>query len=1020
MDRAQGPSVGNGCWAAVLALVLVGVVPCAPAQSFRGLPFTRSYPLEEMGNVSRGVKLNFDPFGRLAVIQEGAYVVLNDTAWVDMADKPRPGVSGMANVVHAPDGRLYYGARGSWGIVERTAAGRLWPASLVPANAPLWTRTNSFDHIVATSTGVYFAGWSGVAYWDFATRESRLFELAGAAEIFRVGARMFVSAHGRPIHEIDVARGELRVVPGTDARSTVDFAAALDERHSLICMRGGEILIFDGREAAPWPAQERHGLIGKVSALHALAGGGMAVAITGKGLFLLSADGELMSSLTTPQYHRITALATREPGVLWVAVEDGIEKVLYGGPLTVFGQRLGLPVSWPTVRRWGDRIIVATSGQLYQAMPGPPGAPARFEPMKPLPPGGVWGLVVHDQQLLVGNSLGVFAAEPDGQFTQVLSTNLIHLAMTGDDLCFAIGHAEIAVLRWADGRWSEAAPRIEGRGFPAVVHAARHSVWIEFGANQVARLSLQDGRLQWQTFEDLPWQNAPWVNVGVIDDLVVLSGAPGQRAFVDELTGTPRAAPELEQLLARSPYWITRIRKDESGALWAGHHRGIVLFTPKGGGYEMDASTFDLIEDFYPVVHVLPENDIWITGGRSLLHVEARGPTDAPPILQPRLVSLLDGRTNVECLDADGVLDQPLRLPYRQNSLSFRFFSGSYAWRRAPSLEYRLNGRDQWATLAPGSLLSFADLREGGYRLEVRMVQASRSPVQPIAFEFEVLPPWYRTTPAYASYVLGLLVAFVGIVRWSSQHARHRNLVLEQLVRARTGELKRAMEKLNEETRNAATLAERDRLAGEIHDSLQQGLSGLMLQIDATLKLPSLSADVRSRLSVARNMVSFTRHEVQNAVWDLESPLLEEGELGDALRKLTGLINSGPSGIEIFVSGAPVSLPPRVKHHLLRIAQEAIANAVRHAEARRIAIELEYRAGALALAIVDDGVGFHPGEVLSQEIGHFGLRGLRSRAGKIGGELSIESSPASGTRIRVVVPLSHHAHSLSDASTATV
>src|SRR5688572_11690170 len=114
------------------------------------------------------------------------------------------------------------------------------------------------------------------------------------------------------------------------------------------------------------------------------------------------------------------------------------------------------------------------------------------------------------------------------------------------------------------------------------------------------------------------------------------------------------------------------------------------------------------------------------------------------------------------------------------------------------------------------------------------------------------------------------------------------------------------MQQLNEETRNAATVAERNRLAGEIHDSLQQGLSGLILQLDATLKLPALAPDVRSRLLVARNMVSFTRHEVQHAVWDMESPLLDDAELGTALQKMATLISPGTPWVEIKVSGSSV------------------------------------------------------------------------------------------------------------------
>ncbi|HYD84692.1 MAG TPA: ATP-binding protein, partial [Opitutus sp.] len=449
--------------------------------------------------------------------------------------------------------------------------------------------------------------------------------------------------------------------------------------------------------------------------------------------------------------------------------------------------------------------------------------------------------------------------------------------------------------------------------------------------------------------------------------------------------------------------------------LWATHTQGVVTFTPRGESYEIDSSTFDLINAQFPAVHLLPDNDVWFSAGRALYHVERQHGGEARQAGQPMLVSVIDGQTNAE-LFAHSNAAVPLRLPFAQNNLSFRFFSGSYAWRRSPVYEFRLNGTDEWSPLGSGSFLSFLELREGRYRMEVRMVENKKPIGSPASFNFEILAPWHRTWPAYGLYGLGVAAALFGIVRWSGHRAYHRNLALEKLVDERTRQLKATMEKLNAETRNAATLAERDRLAGEIHDSLQQGLSGLILQLDATLKLPSAAGDLRSRLEVARNMVSFTRHEVQHAVWDMESPLLEDTELSEALRKLTDLISPGTAIIDIAVSGSPVALPSAIKHHLLRIAQEAITNAVRHASPRRISVALGYQPQSISLAVSDDGVGFRPDDVLSKSFGHFGLRGLRSRATKLGGTLQIQSEPGRGASIRVVVPFTPAPLSSSDAS----
>jgi signal transduction histidine kinase len=274
-----------------------------------------------------------------------------------------------------------------------------------------------------------------------------------------------------------------------------------------------------------------------------------------------------------------------------------------------------------------------------------------------------------------------------------------------------------------------------------------------------------------------------------------------------------------------------------------------------------------------------------------------------------------------------------------------------------------------------------------------------------VVIDFSIAPPWHRSRLAFACYGIGAVLCGCGLYYWAIRHTRRRNAILEKLVRDRTTELRSAMVRLNEETRHAATLAERNRLAGEIHDSLQQGLSGLMLQLDATLKLPDLAADVRSKLTVARNMVSFTRHEVQQAVWNLESPLLENADLADALRKLAGLISSGKPQVEIKTSGMPTDVSSSTKHQLLRIAQEAITNAVRHGNAQKIFVHLEYSGQEISLEIFDDGCGFVPKEVFASGIGHFGLRGLRGRALKLNADLKIISAPNRGTTVRIVLPL---------------
>jgi|GEM_PF-567636 len=1003
--ECRGGPLRRGLLAAAL---LTACTLALPAAGIRGLPFSRVYSLEDVGFVPRGSRLGFDAYGRVAVIHDGVHAVLNDTTWLNLADTTSPNRVAIMHVVQGPDGQSYYGSLGSWGRAELQADGKLHTVSLVPDNPPAWSQATTFADTVVTGDGVYFSGRSGVVYRDARSGETQFFELS-TSRAFRAGNHVYVSGFGAPLRHLDIANRRVVDIPSMildgSGENVVERSTVLDDQRALVSILNGRLLVFDGTYVTPWPGQTRHNLTGRISALQHLADGNIALAISERGVFVLSPEGDLLTSLTIPQYHRVSEIASREPGVMWLITEDSVEKVLYDSGLSSFDQRLGLALGWPLLVSWNDRTIVSSEGVLYEAVAASPSGAARFERLVAQPPSGAWSLAGWGRHLLVGNPAGLYSLTPDLRLEPLPAIpGMSHLVMVGEGLCYAIGSNEIAFLQWDGTRWTEPAARIPGVRNPAIVHRAGHSAWIEMGGDGVARVSFQEGRLHLMTVPNETWTRALWANVGVVGDTVVLSGAQGERRFFSEKTGTWIERPDLERLLERSSKWLARVRSDPEGNLWGTHNEGLVRFTPRDGGYEMDLLSYDLINDRYPVVQVLPDGEVWVTASRSLYHVEKRPGARLRPPARPVLVSLMDSQHDTELLTSGTEFSQPLRLTYGQNNLTFRFFSGGYAWRRTPEYEFRLNPGEAWSVLDTGSLLRFPGLHEGGYRLQVRLAGQAGATGEPLTVPFEILPPWHRTAPAYAAYGLLALLAAWGALRWSGHLARRRERALEQLVRERTGQLETTMRQLNDETRASATLAERNRLAGEIHDSVQQGLSGAILQLDTTLTLPSLTGQLRSRLNVVRNMVSYARQEVQHAVWDMESPLLEDNDLGEALRKLATFITSGAIAPRVEVSGEPVALPRATLHHLLRIAQEATTNALRHAAPRGIVIRLAYLPENVLIEIADDGAGFQPDAVLNQA-GHFGLRGIRTRARKLRGTLTIVSAPGEGTAIRVLVPL---------------
>ncbi|MFO1488637.1 MAG: histidine kinase [Verrucomicrobiota bacterium] len=268
----------------------------------------------------------------------------------------------------------------------------------------------------------------------------------------------------------------------------------------------------------------------------------------------------------------------------------------------------------------------------------------------------------------------------------------------------------------------------------------------------------------------------------------------------------------------------------------------------------------------------------------------------------------------------------------------------------------------------------------------------------PADLELIERPPWW--TWRHTAFVGGLLLAVLGgAFVWIR--------VLRRRVAQRTGELRIAMGRLKKEAELSATLAERERLAAEIHDTLEQGLSGIMMQLDGVdSRLGSDQAGARENLEMARRMVRFSRAEVRHSLWNLESQLLKDGDLGAAIREIARQMSVGcASAVTVEVSPGGQPLPAAVDHHLLRCTQEAVSNALKHAGAANVRVTLNYGDDTVELTVKDDGCGFDPGQAMTAAGMHLGMRNLRSRARKMKGQLRVESQPGQGTAICLVVPL---------------
>jgi len=204
-----------------------------------------------------------------------------------------------------------------------------------------------------------------------------------------------------------------------------------------------------------------------------------------------------------------------------------------------------------------------------------------------------------------------------------------------------------------------------------------------------------------------------------------------------------------------------------------------------------------------------------------------------------------------------------------------------------------------------------------------------------------------------------------------------------------------------EERQRDAIVAERTRFARDIHDTLAQGFTGIMMQLNAAeQRLPADSADVRIHIEKARELANASLEEARRSVSALRAGALSNGSLLDSMEQIGRRLTSDSAvQLDSTLEGQPYALPDQCEANLLRIAQEALTNAVRHSGTQRIGIRLAYRTGSVELEVGDSGRG-----MTGAEPSGFGVDGMRERTRQIGGEIQILSGPGRGTRIIVTVP----------------
>lgn len=317
-------------------------------------------------------------------------------------------------------------------------------------------------------------------------------------------------------------------------------------------------------------------------------------------------------------------------------------------------------------------------------------------------------------------------------------------------------------------------------------------------------------------------------------------------------------------------------------------------------------------------------------------------------------------------------------LPPGHERLSFEYTGITFASPQRVRFRYRLDGFDQaWVDAGTRRTAYYTSLAPGDYRFRVmaRAIDGNWSG-QEAAISFRLLPRFSQTYWFYSLLALALALSVYAFYRWRVRQV---------------------------EAQFGAVLAERNRIAREIHDTLAQGFVAVSLQLELLARKLADSPDgVKTLVAQTRELVRSSLEEARRSIWELRSQGSEVGDFRARLSRMaTDIAKRTGLNIQVSVLGTYRALPEKIESELLKIGQEAVTNVVRHAHAKQVKIDLAYQDKRVHMTIADDGCGFAGAANSSGPEGHFGLRGMRERAAQIGAQLAVKSQPGEGTQIDV-------------------
>lgn len=494
-------------------------------------------------------------------------------------------------------------------------------------------------------------------------------------------------------------------------------------------------------------------------------------------------------------------------------------------------------------------------------------------------------------------------------------------------------------------------------------------------------------------------------------------------AEVELTDGRLQVRRHLDPPAANGADAVYLVGEDAQGRIWLGGNRGADLLD--ADGWRHYGSADGLVGEDLNRMAFLAEadGDVWLGTSAGLARFDAAAARRAPQAASPPPVVLVGFRL-------DGVATDPgtaIVAPAGTHRAEFRYAALSYADEEFREYRSRLLGHDPEFRIGGDNEQSYAGLGAGRFRFEVAARRRGGDWGPDRIVEFSIPPPWWQAGWLRWLALLAVAALILLGLRWRLARLAAQNRALEARVQARTSELhasnaalrseigtrvaaERALSALSaQQARDAAVRDERRRVAHDLHDNLIQVLSSISLQAQTLAHVSATQAgeDLPQRSARVAELAQLAVGDLRGLLQELRTPEAATGTAGDETLPLVDAVNRllrlmVPTALATHCEfAAYVEQQPEQEQALLRIVQEAVSNAVRHAAAAHLQVSAEVTAEQVVVRIDDDGRGLPRRR--RRGVG-LGLESMRARAQTLGGQLTTRRGTGGGTCIEVRLP----------------